>query len=238
MTGSPQSAPFHTGNPFLVLMRRKPPTPLLSPALSIHRTPAAAREWDTASGFVTVQRRRRRALRRLQLTPPAFHAHRRLPYRVGIFKSQRSPAKPAATTAVLSPPICQLRLAPCPGEKWLQHQPSIPTSKEAEHIRPRGQFRGNSDSDCEVAQSAATEEPSPYWPTDAAPTSVSDDQDWLNTPPRYEAIYSVSCTIYNWAAVRLSQRHFPCFKSAMHRLSQAMPAGSHPFKVWDQFRLR
>ena len=218
VTGSPESSPFHTGNPFSVLMRRKPPPQLLNPALSIHRTPAAARDLDTASGFVTVRRHRRRGLRRLQPTPSAFHAHRLLPYRVGIFKARQSPAKPAAPTAMLGPQIRQLRLAPPPGEVWLHHQPSSPTSKDDEHLRPRGRFWGNSDSDSEVRQSAANEEPSPYWPTAATPTSVSEDLDWLNTPPKDEAIYSVSCTIYNSAEVNLSQRHFPCFGRAMRRL--------------------
>ena len=238
MTGSPESSPFHTGNPFSFLKRGKPRPALLSPALSIHHTPAAAREWDTASGFVTVQRRRRRGLRRLQPTPPAFQAHRHLPYRVGTFKSRRSPAKLAATTSVLGPQTRQLRLVPPPGEVWLQYQPSSPTSKEDEHLRPSGRFWGNIDSDSEVGRSAATEEPSPYWPTAVTPTSVSEDLDWLNTPPRDEAIYSVSCTLYSSAEVHLSQRHFECFDRAMRRLFQATPAGSHPFQGWDQFRLR
>ena len=59
VTGSPRSSDFHMGTPFSVLTCRKPPPPLLSPALSIHRTPAGAPDWDTATGFVTVQRRRR-----------------------------------------------------------------------------------------------------------------------------------------------------------------------------------
>ena len=47
VTGSPECSPFHMGNRFSVLMCRKLPPPLLSPALGIHGTPPAALDCDT-----------------------------------------------------------------------------------------------------------------------------------------------------------------------------------------------
>ena len=135
-------------------------------------------------------------------------------------------------------------------------EPSTTSSNGTSTMPPlRGKFWRSDSSDIEATSQSESDPGTRGYRAFCQKTDVKEDLDWLlDHNPEHEAprntnipaparlsdevLFSVSCTLYNSAEVRLSQRHFPCFGRAMRHLFQATPAGSHQFKGWDQFRLR